>query len=57
MDWENNYSDKVMVPVARPDFPAVTDLSASGSEGNVELSWNSPDYASYECARTEIFEG
>lgn len=57
VDWENNYSDKVMVPVARPDFPAVTDLSASGSEGNVELSWNSPDYAAYECARTESFEG
>lgn len=56
VDWENNYSDKVMVPVARPDFPAVTDLSASGSDGKVELSWNSPDYASYECACTEGFE-
>lgn len=56
-DWANNWSEICTVPVARPDFPAVTDLSASGNPGeDIILSWNTPDYAGYELATTESFE-
>lgn len=53
-DETNNVTDSISVAIQRPDYPAVTDLSAKSTEQGVELSWTAP--ATTKHIVTESFE-